>query len=149
MQLNQLPTEQIALLDAIDPDENSAATYTTAWMPAKNFSTFMAVVLAGAMGSSGTIDAKLEQATDASGTGAKDISGKAITQLTEAGTDSDKQAIINLKVDELDAENNFDHIRLSITVATAASDSAGLLFGVGPYNAPASDYDAATVDEIV
>ena len=85
----------------------------------------------------------------ARGTGAKDITGKAITQLTQAGTDSNKQAIINLHRDELDLANSYTHVRLSHTVATATSDSAAILLGFDPRYNTASDNDAATVDEIV
>jgi hypothetical protein len=38
----------------------------------------------GVLGASATVDAKLQQATDNSGTGVKDVTGKAITQLVKA-----------------------------------------------------------------
>lgn len=146
---NALASEQVAVLDVIDPDATGASTVTTAWIAVKDYYNFAAVVLAGTLGTSATVDAKLEQASDSSGTGAKDITGKAITQLTEAGTDSDKQAIINLAADELDLANNFTHFRLSVTVATATSDLGAIVLGVNPRFAPASDNDASSVDEIV
>ncbi|MEM1421824.1 MAG: hypothetical protein AAGF51_14570, partial [Pseudomonadota bacterium] len=89
--------------------------------------------------------AKIEQATSDTGTGAKDVDGKAVTAITE----DDKQAIINLNVDELDIANDFSHVRLSITVGTAASDISGLLIGLDARYGPASDNDAASVVEIV
>lgn len=143
------PMEKTALLDAIDPDVTAAGTVTTAWVPAADFYQIWAVVMAGTLGASATVDAKIEQATDNSGTGAKDLSGSDITQLTQAGTDSDKQAIIQFNTEDLDINNSFDHVRLSITVGTATSDIGGLLFGVEPRFSPASDYDASSVDEIV
>jgi hypothetical protein len=54
--------------------------------------------------------AKFQQATDASGTNAKDITGKAITQIVTAN----KQAEINLMAEELDIANNFNYIQLSV-----------------------------------
>ncbi len=107
----------------------------------------MALVMAGTLGSSATLDAKLEQATDSSGTGAKDITGKLITQLTQAGTDSDKQAIINLRPDELDVANDFTHFRLSMTIAVATSDAGAIVFGADARYEP--ETDNASVDEIV
>jgi len=104
-------------------------------------------VLVGEMQATSTVDAKLEQATDGSGTGAKDISGKSITQLTAAGSDDDKQVIINCRDDELDVANSFTHVRLSITTATAASDSAGLILGHDSRYSP--ETDLASVDEVV
>jgi len=138
-----------ALLGAIDPDAYAAGTVTTGWISAKNFQSFMAIVMAGDLGTSATLDAKIEQATDSSGTGAKDLSGAAITQLTEAGSDSNKQATISFGADDLDIANNFTHFRLSMTVATAASDAGGLVIGSDARIGKASAGDAASVDEVV
>lgn len=149
MNANLLPSDRAAIVGAIDPDVTAAGTVTTGWIAAKDFLTFMAIIMAGTLGTSATLDAKIEQATDSSGTGAKDVSGKAITQLTQAGTDSDKQAIINLRADELDVANDFTHFRLSMTVATASSDAGAIVLGLDPAYGTASDNDAATVDEIV
>lgn len=147
---NALATEQVAILDVIDPDATGASTVTSAWIGVDDYYNFAAIVLAGTLGTSATVDAKLEQASDSSGTGAKDITGKAITQMTQAGTDqSDTQAVINLKADELDLANDFTHFRLSVTVGTATSDAGAVVLGVNPRFAPASDNDDASVGEIV
>ena len=146
---NALPSERAAVVGNIDPDANAAGTYTTGWVAAKNFHSFLAIIQAGDLGSSATIDAKLQQATSAAGAGAKDITGKAITQLTQAGTDDNKQALINLRTDELDVDNSFAFVRLSMTVATATSDAGAVLLGFDSRFGPASDFDATTVDEIV
>lgn len=148
MHPNALPSEQAAVVGNIDPDAYAASTVTTGWVAAKNFHSFLAIVQAGTLGASATLDAKLEQATDSSGTGVKAVTGKAITQLTQAGTDDDKQALINLKTEELDVEGGFDFIRLSMTIGVAASDAGGILLGLNPRFGPASDNDASTVDEI-
>lgn len=135
------------LTGVIDPDAYTAATYTTGWVSMADAERALATVLVGTMGASATIDAKIEQASDASGTGAKDITGKAITQLTQAGTDSDKQVEINVISEELDVTNGFDHIRLSVTVAVAACDMAATLRSFSArYQALA---DLASVDEVV
>jgi len=144
-----LPSEVAAVVGSIDPDAYGTGTETTAWIPAKDFIAYMALVQAGDLGTSATIDAKIEQATDDSGAGAKDVSGAAITQLTQADGDSDKQAIINVRPEDLDVSGGFDHIRLSLTVGTASCDAAGVLFGYCARHAPASDQDATSVDEIV
>lgn len=146
---NNLPSERAAIVGVIDPDVTAAGDVSTGWVAAKDFHNFMAIVFAGTLGSSATLDAKIEQATDSSGTGAKDVTGKAITQMTQAGTDSDKQAIINVKQCDLDIANSFTHLRLTVTVATASSDAGGVLLGFDPAYGSANDYDAATVDEIV
>lgn len=146
---NLNPSQIAAVVGAIDPDVYTAGTYTTGWVDMQDFDALMAIVMVGTLGSSATLDAKIEQATDGSGTGAKDVSGTDITQLTQAGTDSDKQAVINVHASDLDFANDFRFARLSITVAVATSDAGGVLLGFTPRYGAASDNDASTVDEIV
>ena len=146
---NAVGSEVAAIVATVDPDVLTAATHTSDWVDAGKFESLMAIVMVGTMQSSSTLNAKLEQATDSGGTGAKDISGSAITELTQAGTDSDKQVIINCRAEELDTPNGFDFVRLSMTVAAASSDGAGMILGLNPRYAPASDNDLASVDEIV
>lgn len=146
---NVKPSDRVAIVGAIDPDVTAAGTVTTGWIDMAKWGAIMAIVMAGTLGSSATLDAKLEQASDSSGTGAKDITGKAITQLTQAGTDSDKQAIINCFQQDLDIDNGFTHVRLSLTVATASSDAGAVVLGFDPVKGQAHLSGAATVDEIV
>lgn len=147
--MNNLPSEAAAVAATIDPDAYTAGTYVSDYVDVSKFRRLMAVVMAGDLGTNATLDAKLRQATDASGTGVKDISGKAITQLTQAGSDSDKQAVINLDQSELDIANGFAFVCLSMTVATATSDAGGLIMGFDAAIEPASDNDLSSVDEIV
>lgn len=147
--VNLKASEQVAVVGNIDPDAYAAGAVSSGWIDASKFHNFLALVQAGDLGTSATLDGKLEQASDSSGTGAKDITGKAITQLTQAGTDSNKQAEINLRPEELDVEGGFTHFRLTMTVATATSDAGGVVLGVNPRDGFASANDASTVDEIV
>jgi len=147
MSINILPSNCAVLAGIIDPDAYAASTVTSGWVSLVTYEAIQAIVMAGTLGASATLDAKLEQASDGSGTGAKDITGKAITQLTQAGTDSDKQAIINCRSDELDVANNFTHVRLSMTIGTATSDAGGLILGHYARYQPATDL--ASVDEVV
>ena len=145
MKYNVLLSDQVQVAGAIDPDVYTAATYTTGWISMATYNRIMAIVMAGTLGASATLDAKLEKATDGSGTGAADITSKAITQLTQAGTDSDKQAIINCRSDELGGA--FTHVRLSMTVGTATSDAGAIVLGALARFEPATD--ATSVDQIV
>ena len=146
---NLLPSQHSAIVGVINPDLQTAGVKTTAWMDMAQFEALMCVIMAGALGANATIDAKLQQATDAAGTGAKDITGKAITQLTKAGTDDNKQAVINVAASDLDISNDFSHVQLSMTVAVASSDAGAAVFGHFPHYGPASDNQAATVAEII
>ena len=93
-------------------------------------------------------DAKLQQALDSAGTSAKDITGKALTQIVKA-TGDNKQALINVKPEELDTVNGFGFVRLSITVGTAASLAGAQILGVNPRYASADALNQAAVAQIV
>lgn len=147
--MNKTPAEQAAVVGAIDPDVYTANTYYTGYIPMKNFRRFMAIVMAGTLGSSATLNAKLIAYTDGSGGGAFDIPGAAITALTQAGTDADKQAVINFNTDLLAGSTLYTHFRLAMTTAVADCDAGAVVLGFDPRYAPASDNDASTVDEIV
>ena len=147
MGYNTKPSNRAVLAAVIDPDAYAAGTYTSGWVSTVDYPAIQAIVMVGDMGASATVDAKLQQATSAAGAGAKDVSGRAITQLTQAGTDNDKQAVINCRAEDLDRDNSFTHVRLSITVATAACDAGGLILGHDARYQPKDD--ASTVDEVV
>ena len=140
--------EIVSLLGTIDPVSQAAGAITSGWLSAANHERFMALVQTGVLGTSATVDAKLQQAQDSSGTGAKDVTNKAIVQIVKA-TGDNKQALLNLRADELDLANGFTYFRVSVTVGTAASEvSAAVLAGVAR-NAPASALNQAGVVQIV
>ncbi len=148
--MNSTFSEDIAIVGVIDPDANAAGNLTSDWADAGLFGEITAIVTVGTLGTSGTIDCVLQQATDSSGTGAKDITGKAITQITQAGTDqSDTQAVVSVRAEELDTANGFSYVAAKLTTGTATSDSGVVLLGRLPRHAPASDNDLASVGEIV
>jgi hypothetical protein len=142
---NALGSELAAIVGVIDPDAYTNAAYESGYVDMSKFESLMAIVMVGDMVSSSTVDFKLQSAATASG--GTDITGKAITQLTKAGTDDNKQAIINLRREELTVGHRY--VKAVMTVGTAASDSGAILIGLNPRNAPASDNDIAAVDEIV
>ncbi len=142
---NVLPSNRVRLMATIDPDAYTAAAYTSDWVAMKDFKTIMATIMAGTLGSSATLNAKLQEATDNAGAGAQDITGKAITELTQVGSDSDKQAIINIRDDEL--TDTFTHVAVVVTVGVATSDMAAMIQGFDQAYEP--ETDLASVDEIV
>lgn len=144
---NQKISEGLAVLATYDPASVAASTVVTGWVDQSVFFFVLAILQTGVMGASGTIDAKLQQATDSGGTGAKDISGKAITQILKASGDN-KQVMISMKEADLDTEGGFRFVRLSITVGTAASLLSAMLLGGVPRFQPASAYNQAGVVQI-
>lgn len=141
------PSERAAIVATIDPASLTANTYVSDWVDASKFDNLMAVILLGAITANGTFNAKLIQSQVAAGTSPADIAGKAVTELTKAGSDDNKQVIINLRGDELTA--GYRYVALSVTTAVAASLAGAAILGFNPNYGPASDYDLASVDEIV
>ena len=142
------PSERVAVLATVDPDANTVGAITSDWADMTKFNSMMAIVQTGVMGASGTLDFKLQQATSSGGAGNKDISGKAITQLVKA-TDDDKQAVINVRADQLDVAGGFKFVAMVHTVGTATGDSGAVLLGLDPVHSTAADNDLASVAEIV
>jgi hypothetical protein len=151
---NAKASEMLTILATLDPASQAVGTSTTGWISVANHHGLMASVQSGALGASATLDAKFQQALDSSGTGAKDIIGKdntnkAITQLTQAASGSNRQVLINLKPEELDTVNGFGFVRLSVTVGVAASITSAQLIGVNPRYAPADSLNQAAVAQVV
>ena len=144
---NAKGSEELSILATFDPISQAAATVTTGWVAVANFHAFLAVIQTGVMGASATLDAKVQQAQDNIGTGAKDVTGKSITQIVKASGDN-KQALINFKPEDLDNTNNFSHVRLSLTVGTAASVISATLLGMNPRFASAEAFNQAAVTQI-
>jgi len=92
-----------------------AAATGTAYFDMSKQNAVVAVVFADVVGTS--LDAKVQQATDNSGTGVKDVSGLAITQITS----NDEGAVIELYADSLDLANDFNHARILFTTVGATS----------------------------
>lgn len=140
--------EQLALLATIDPGSQAPGSVTTGWLSAANFERFIATVQTGVLGAGATLDGLLQQATDSAGTGAKAITGKALAQIVKASGDG-KQALINLRQDEMDLANNFTFFRLSLTVGTAASLVSAVVHAAIARNYPANVLNQAAVVQIV
>lgn len=147
---NALPSELAAVVATVDPDALTATTHDSDWVDMGDFEQAMVLVMAGTLGTNATFAAAVRQATSAAGAGAKAITGKSITTLTQASPDdSDKQAIVNVRGSDLDVANGFRYISVRITVATATSDGGALILGINPKYGPAYDRDLASVAEIV
>ncbi len=119
-------------------------------MNAADFAGVVAIINTGVIGAGGTVNAKLQQATDGAGTGAKDIAGKAITPLTQAGGGSSKQVVIICPRTQIDMGSGFAYVRILLTVGVAASQVSASLFGVNSiYGNQRPQPLAASVAEVV
>lgn len=107
------------LVDMIAPQLVDNASVTSSWLPLTNAVRICALLAVGATDI--TLDAKFEQATDSSGTGAKDVTGAAITQM--AATDDNKYKSIDLESALVDTANGFNHVRLKVAVGDGTAGS--------------------------
>lgn len=150
--INVRPSSRAALVGNLAPLSHTSAR-TTEYVDMAKFKSILALIEVGVMTDGGTCNAKLVQATDAAGTGSKDISGKAITALTTTMSPTvdanNREAEINCHEQELDIANSFRYVALTITTATQASVTAGQILGFDPVYGPASDNDLASVAQIV
>jgi len=150
MMSNKLPSEVAAIVATIDPDAYTATTYLTDAIDMSKFDALMAVIMNGTLGSSAVVNASFTQATTSGGTYKAIDPAKAITALGQASPDaSDKQAIMNLRAEELDIDNGYRWVKLSVVLTVATSDLAAIVFGFGERYGPAYDGDLASVAEIV
>lgn len=117
-------------LGQVSPISSSAAN-SSSWVDVSNMARIVAIIQTGLIAATGTFNAKLEQATSSGGAGAKDITGKAITALDDTG--DNKNLVIDCRADELDVNNGFKFVRLTLTGATAASLMSGILLGTPAY----------------
>lgn len=146
---NAKGSELLSILATVDPVSQAVGTVTTGWISVANFHALMTILETGALGVAGTVDAKLQQALDAVGTGVKDITGRAIVQFTQVGGGSAKQALLNLKPEDLDIANGYGFVRLSITIGVAASVVAAQIIGLNPRYADADAFNQAAVTQII
>lgn len=146
---NAKGSELLSILATLDPGNQAPGVANTGWVSLSTHHGLLALVQTGALATGATVDAKLQQAQDASGTGAKDVAGKAIAQLTQASNGANRQALINLRPEELDVNNGFAFARLVVTVAAAAANTSAQLLGVNPRLASAETANQAAVAQIV
>ena len=136
----ELDTERMQLLAVIHADIGVAGnTYRTPYFSMQQTHKLLVLISCGDMVATATFDVALLEATDTAATGAKLIAGKAITQLTAAGGDGNDACAINLRTEEMDAANNFDHVSVRVRVGTANVDGfCVVVLGNVPRYAPVS-----------
>lgn len=117
-------------------DSGGAATTYTAYVSLKNYHRAVAVIDVGDMAGGSTADFSMVQASDATGTGVKAITGKAATQLTQAGGDGNEIICIELRTEELDSANGFEHVAIKTIIAAAATEYSAILYGCVPAYMP-------------
>lgn len=149
-----LPSERVAVVSVIDPADRASGTTTGDAIDMSVHDEVMFIVMVGNIVKGDTIDFKVTESATSNGTFTP-ISGKAITQLTQAGTDHNKQAIINVRASDLTAGYRYLKGRLYVTGVTGTGNNGSsvltLAFKSRYSSATTSTTygDLASVDEIV
>ena len=119
---NQL-SNRIGINVALAPVSKSAGTTTSSAIDLTGYSKAALVVTVGVIASSGTVNCKI-QTSATSGGSYSDLSGAAITQMTEAGGDSGSTVIVDFEI-----PNGKPHVKTVLTNATAAAVQGVLVIG--------------------
>ncbi len=139
-------SERLAVVATVDPDAYLSGVQNTDYVDMSAFGEAIFVAMLGTGVTSGTLNLKLQEDKSAgTGTGAQDLTGKAITGLTTGS--NDKQAVIHVRANDL--SQGYTHVRGQLLASGAGADAAVLAIGGTPRFHPATDYDLASVAEIV
>lgn len=141
-------SERLAVVATVDPDAYGTGAQNTDAIDMLQHRRILFIILAGTIASTGKIDFAVYGDTAVGGAYATAITGKAITQLTEAGTDSDKQAMVEVSSDEVQAQG-LRFIRGVMTLTTAGGDAGVVAVAGDSRYQPNSVFDLASVDEII
>lgn len=125
--------EQVYRQQVANPAVITTATVPASYIDVSNFEAFAFVFELGA--TDGVVDLQVVQATAAAGTGSKNITGAAITQLS--ATDDNKQVAVEVDVNKLDLANGFRYVAVTATIA-GATTAAIVFYGYNPKSAPVS-----------
>lgn len=150
---NALMSERVAVLSVIDPDVYPDGTENGGeWADMTKFRQLLVVLMSGTLGVDVSATVTFEQAKDSDGTGNKAISGKTITL---GASDDDTTSSLALRDTDLDLDNGYGFVKAFLTIddtsspQSATGGAAVVVLGVDPKEMPASDYDLASVKQIV
>lgn len=141
-------SSRIGVIGVISPRSAAAGTVSTAWLDMQQLFTALVLLSIGAFGANATIDAQIEQATDANGTNAKPIPASQITQLVAAGG-NDRQVQIDLRQEDFDRNAGFRFFRLTVTVGTAATQLSAFVIGTDFRAGNGTSNDATSVAQTI
>ena len=139
-------SERLALCGTIDPDSYGAGSYPSDAVSMQRFERAVFILAVGTLGAGGTVDLKLQQSDTAGGT-FTDLAGKAIDQLQQASGDDDKQAVVEVRADELSVGNSY--VRGMVTVGTASCYVALISLGGDARFVPSADQELSSLAQTV
>lgn len=141
-------SQRVAVVSCVDPDAYTTGTTNDDVIDMMDFKRVMYIVMAGVLGSGATLNFYVFGDTASGGSYTTLITGKSITQLSEGGTDADKQAIVEVSAAEVLAQG-LRYIRGTLVILGATSDAGAVAIGEPAHYLPPTADDLASVDEIV
>ena len=142
--MDNLFSEDWAVVATIDPDANSAGTVVSDTIDMQLWEQIAVITLVGDLGASASVTTTVK---DSSASPFATVSGKTVTVGgTSPNTGSNTQNVIHVRGEELNS--NARYVYVEHVVATATSDSAVVVVGKAKYR-PAYDNDLASVSSIV
>lgn len=107
--------EKVKVTQAIAPQSSGAATLTSSAIDTLGYGALLAILSIGAIGASGTVNAKIEESDTGSGSWS-DVTGAAIVQLGD--TDDNKAPTIDLITGGIKQTKRYARVSLTIAGAT-------------------------------
>jgi len=141
-------SERLAVVATIDPDAYGTGAQNSDAIDMLMHRRVIFIVMVGDIASTGKVDFVVKGDVASNGSFTTTITDKSITQLTQAGTDSDKQVIVEVTAEEVAAQGK-RYIRGVMTMTTAGTDGGMIALAGDTRYQPATEYDLASVDEIV
>lgn len=129
-------SEVCDVLAAISPQAANGAVgaHASGYVSLADYHRAFVLLHIGEPGGASTIDVAVTEAQDALGTGAQALAGKAPNQIVAA--DAGGYVGIEIRTDELDATNDYDHIQVTVTVGTNTYTYSLYVFGLVPRYPP-------------
>lgn len=137
---NERLTEALAVLAQLAPANQTAAAHAVGPFSIAEFGRVIFLINVGVLGSSATVDFKVQASATSGGTYA-DVSGTSITQITSGATNF---VTVEVTREALMASSQGPYIKGVLTVGTAASQAGVVALGAEPRYGPASDFNVVT-----
>ncbi|MFT9116559.1 MAG: hypothetical protein ABF497_05465 [Sporolactobacillus sp.] len=125
------------LAQALDNTSSSGAFFDLS-----HYRKALIVLEVGAMADTKTATVSLKQASTSAGTDAKAIDGATAT-ITAAGAKTSARALLEIDASDLDINNGFGYISVTVATTDTTTVSATLIRGDGRFE-PEDDSDALT-----
>lgn len=137
---NQYLMSRDAAVTLLETADIGGTNATTAWVSMAEFEQVYAYVEIGTWNATDDLDeCRLEQAQDAAGTGAKDLTTDAASGNYDTGNPVDADGdfvILEAKAEDLDVANGFTHVRLYLAEGgnTGVDNVTAVLIRYGCHN---------------